>query len=91
MVLCLVVPVCLSNYPAPVFVTTNNHDRFVLEMIHIGKRRMALDEHGRVERDVELAAQVGDALGFMLAAAIGEQDKRDALRLEIRKRLVSSR
>ena len=52
---------------------------------------MALDEHGRVERDVELAAQVGDALGFMLAAAIGEQDKRDALRLEIRKRLVGSR
>lgn len=52
---------------------------------------MALHEHGRVERHLQLLAQLGHALRLVLAAAVGEQDERDALALEVRERLVRAR
>lgn len=60
-------------------------------MMHVGKGRVALDKHGRVERHIESTAQVGDALRLVFPAAIGEQDEWNAVRLEIGKRLVCSR
>lgn len=44
---------------------------------------MALHEHARVERDAEELAEITDALGLVLAAAIGEEDKGDAVGLEV--------
>ena len=91
MKLCLNLPVCLSDFPALVCLPTNHHNRLVLEMVHIGEGSMALNKHGHVKRNIEPAAQVGDALRFVFPAAIGEQDERNALRLEIGKGLVGAR
>lgn len=44
---------------------------------------MALHEHARVERDAEELAEITDALGLVLAAAIGEEDEGDAVGLEV--------
>lgn len=85
------VPVCLSNFSALVCFTANDHDRLVLEMVHVGKGCMALNKHGSIQRDIEPAAQVGDAVRLVFPAAICEQDEWDALRLEIGKGLVGSR
>lgn len=59
--------------------------------MHVGEGRVALDEHACGEGDVELGAQVGDALVLVLAAAIGEQDEGDAVLLEVGERLVGAR
>jgi len=40
-----------------------------------------LDEHGRVQRKLEFVRELGHALFFALAAAIGEQDEGDAVLL----------
>lgn len=85
------VPICLSNFSAFVCFAANDHDRFVLEMVHVGKGCMTLNKHGRIQRDIEPAAQVGDALRLVFPAAICEQDEWDVLRLEIGKGLVCSR
>ena len=42
-----------------------------------------MHEHVDVERDVEMSAEIGYALGFRLAAAVGEEDERDAVSLEV--------
>jgi hypothetical protein len=87
----LLVPVCLCDFPALVCFAANDHDRLVLEMVHVGKGSVALDEHGRVQRHIEPTAQVGDALRLVFPAAIGEQDEWNTLRLEIGEGLVSAR
>lgn len=60
-------------------------------MVHSSKRGVALNEHGRVERDLQLLAQLGHSFRFVFAAAIGEQDEGDALALEVREGLVGAR
>lgn len=60
-------------------------------MVHVGKGSVTLNKHGHVQRNIEPVAQVGDALRFVFPAAVGEQDERNALRLEIGKSLVGSR
>ena len=52
---------------------------------------MALHKHTSIQRDLELLAQIIDALLFMLAAAVCKQDEGDALGLEVGKRLVGAR
>ena len=44
---------------------------------------MALDEHVCIQWDVEAFADVVHALGFGFAAAVCEEDERDALGLEV--------
>ena len=38
---------------------------------------MALYELGGIDLDAQLARKIRDSFGFVLAAAIGEQDERD--------------
>ena len=49
----------------------------------VRERRVALHEEARVEGDAEAVGQLRDAGGLGLAAAVGEQDEGDALRLEV--------
>ena len=49
----------------------------------LSKGSMALDEHARIEGDLEDTAEIAHAFGFMFAAAIGEEDKRDMVALEM--------
>ena len=51
---------------------------------------MALHEHAFVEGDIKVVAEVRDSLCFCLAAAVGEKDERDAMRLEVAKGLRSA-
>jgi hypothetical protein len=41
-----------------------------------------LHEHGGLYRNGELGGEVGHSLGFVLAAAIGEQNERDGILLK---------
>jgi hypothetical protein len=74
-------PVCLCNRSTLVAFSANYHDRLVLVVVHVGKGCVTLHEHAGVDCYAQLAAQVGHALRFMLAAAICEQNEGDALRL----------
>ena len=44
---------------------------------------MALHEHVHVEGHVEVPAEIGYALRFALAPAVGEEDEGDAVGLEV--------
>lgn len=44
---------------------------------------MALHKHACIEGDGEEVAEIADALGLVLAAAIGEEDEGDAVSLEV--------
>jgi hypothetical protein len=84
-------PICLRNYSALIALPANHHYRLVFILIHVGKGRVTLHEHARVNGHVQLAAQIGHALRLVFSTAIGEEDEWDALCLEIRKGLVSAR
>lgn len=64
----------------------NNQDAFVLQcallfcpLDELCKRRMTLYDHSRIQLHIKLLADLLYPLGFVLSAAIGEQDKRDPL------------
>lgn len=52
---------------------------------------MALYKDAGVKGNLKSTAQVGHSFRFVLAAAIGEEDEGDALRLKIGQRLFCSR
>lgn len=84
-------PVRLCNNSTFVAFSTNNHDSLVFILVHIGKRRMTLHEHAGVHIYIQLLAQIGHTLRLMLATAIREEDKGNALRLEIGEGPVGTR
>lgn len=58
---------------------------------HLRKRRMRLHEHGCVEGHFEELAKLLYAFLLCLTAAIGEEDKGDAVGLEMGEGAVSAR
>ena len=83
----------LSYVPAFIAVATDDEDVFLFQRCGIrvggwgvdelGEGRVALHEHACVERHVEEAAELVHALGFVFAAAIGEEDEGDVVGLEV--------
>lgn len=76
-------PICLRNSSAPIPFSTHHHDSLVLVLIHIRKRRMTLHKHARIHLYTQLPTQIPHALGLMFPTPIRQQDKRDALGLEV--------
>ena len=78
---------------ALIALSTNDQNCLVLQrcLIRIGRRSvhefgewsMALDEHVRVEGDIEQAAKIAHAFRFVLAAAIGEEDEGNMVALKV--------
>lgn len=52
-------------------------------MYKLSKGCVGLNNHGGIEFDLQLCTQIFDPCGFMLSPAIGEEDKRDALFLQV--------
>jgi hypothetical protein len=65
-------PVSFCNLPALILRSSDHHDRLVFVLVHVGKGSVTLHKHARVERHLELAAQIGHPFRLMLAAAICE-------------------
>jgi hypothetical protein len=85
------IPVCLCHSSTFILHTAHDHNRLILEIVHIGEGSMTLNKHGCINRHVQFAAQLGHTVGFVFTAAIGEKYEGNALRLEIREGLLSSR
>jgi hypothetical protein len=80
----------LSYFSAHVAVAAHDEDAFVLQgflalgaVDELREGRVALHEEVGVEGDAEAGAELGDALGFVLAAAVGEEEEGDVVRLEV--------
>jgi hypothetical protein len=84
-------PIRLCYSPAFIFIASNNHDRLVFVLVHVGERCVALYEHTGVERYTQLLAEVRHPLRLVFTAAICEEDERYALRLEIGQGIVGAR
>ena len=74
--------VCVGDGPALVAVAAADEHGAGFVVRHVGEGRVGLHEHARGEGDVEFLAQLGDPLGFVFAAAVGEQDEGDSRALE---------
>ena len=68
-----------SNFPTLIPLSTQNQDAFVFQSWQsfisfdkLRERRMALDKHIDVERDIEMTTQIRNALCLCLTASIGE-------------------
>ena len=58
--------------------------RLVLAAVHeVREGGVALHEEAGVQRDAEAVRELGDAVGFGFAAAVGEQEEGDAVGLEV--------
>lgn len=80
----------LRYFPAHIAVAAHDEDAFVLEgflalgaVDELRKGGVALHEEVGVEGDAEAGAELGDAVGFVLAAAVGKEDEGDAVGLEV--------
>lgn len=56
-------------------------------MYQLGKRRVTLNDHRRVQWHLKLLANFRDSLGLVFSAAVCEEDEWDALFLQERERL----
>ena len=65
-------PVSFCYLPAFILRSSDYHNCLVFVLVHIGEGSVTLYKHARIERHLELAAQIGHPFGLMLAAAICE-------------------
>lgn len=80
----------LCDNLAFVIVSTRYQHSLVVQIRHTSKRGVTLYNHARVELDVELLADILNALLLMLAAAIGEEYERYSLSLKEAQCIVST-
>lgn len=83
---CADIHILFSHAPTVIPISSCYQNTFVLQSTSLiwpfyqfSKGRMALNNIRRVQGYVQLLADLGDSLGLVLAAAVGEKNERDTL------------
>ena len=88
----------LRYFPAHIAISSHDKDTLILQgflaivaVDQLGKGCMALYKEVRVQWHIKALTELRDTIGFMLAAAVGEEDEGDVVGLEITEGFLSAR